>query len=628
MCGIAGFIDPQGASAPPARAALVAAMANTLAHRGPDDAGVWQDEDAGLALGFRRLSIIDLSAAGHQPMPSADGRFVIALNGEIYNFRELRRTLDTEAPIAWRGHSDTEVLLEAIARWGFAATLPKLNGMFAIAVWDRETRELWLARDRMGEKPLYYGRQGAVFLFASELKALKAHPAWRGEIDAGAIGLFFRHGYVPAPFSAYAGIKKLAPGNYVRIGADGAIGAVIPFWSAQERAQAATPFQGGANAAADQLEHLIRDSVTLRLEADVPVGAFLSGGIDSSAVVAAMQALAPGRVRTFSIGFPDAAFNEAPHAAAVARHLGTQHTEINVTESESLNALPRLAGIYDEPFADASAIPTLLLCELTRRQVTVALSGDGGDELFGGYGRYWNAGARWRELEKAPPGLRALARGLAHFGPWPDLGRGALKLRRNLENIGAENAAAHYRNYVSLWRDSDGLTTRPAATLAAFDQMPPRASLAQSFMAIDAETYLPDDLLVKIDRSSMAVGLEARAALLDHRLAEFSWTLPEDFLFRDGQAKWLLRQVLYRSIPSALVDRPKMGFEAPIARWLTTGLRDWAEDLLSETALGESGMIAAKPVRRRWQEHVSGRHNWAYPLWAVLMFQSWWRTAR
>jgi asparagine synthase (glutamine-hydrolysing) len=638
MCGIAGFWDAAGATPALQNAGLAAAgdlsnlaarMAQALSHRGPDDAGVWQDPSCGLALGFRRLSILDLSASGHQPMVSANGRFVIAFNGEIYNFSELRRALDAEHKIAWRGHSDTEVLLEAIAHWGVLASLQKLNGMFALALWDTRQRELWLARDRMGEKPLYYGRQGSALLFGSELKALKTHPAWLGEIDGDALGHYFRHGYVPGPRSAYRDVAKLPPGSFVRITAQnahaGAMAAPEFYWHARARATDATPFGGDAVAAADQLAELIRNSVAMRMIADVPVGAFLSGGIDSSAVVAAMQAQAPGRVKTFSIGFPDDAYNEAPYAAAVAKHLGTEHTELNVSEAECLATLPRLAGIYDEPFADASAIPTLLLCELTRRQVTVGLSGDGGDELFGGYARYWNASQRWMDLQKIPAPLRGLARTLQPMGCWRGLGRVGLKLQRGLEGIGARDASSLYRLYTSLWRDGDGLTRMPPPGKS---MLPARPSLAQEFMLIDAETYLPDDLLVKIDRASMFSSLEARAALLDHRLVEFSWSLPADYLVRDGQAKWLLRQVLYRSVPQALVDRPKMGFEAPIARWLRTGLRDWAEELLSERALGESGIIAAKPVRRRWHEHVTGRHNWSNPLWAVLMFQSWWKTAR
>ena len=622
MCGLAGFLDPGRRLDPEEYAAIARRMAERLAHRGPDDEAVWVDGEAGIGLGFRRLSIIDLSPAGRQPMLSANGRLVMVYNGEIYNFRALREAL---AGVPWRGHSDSEVLLAAIERWGFVEALGRLNGMFAIALWDKEARRLWLARDRFGEKPLYYGSLGGVFLFASELKALAAHPFWTGEIDRGALGLFLRRSYVPAPYSAYAGIGKLPPGHYLSVSAAGGAGPAIPYWSAAECAAtaAARPFAGGLAAAADRLQALVDEAVSARLEADVPLGAFLSGGIDSSTIAAAMQRARPGAVRTFSIGFPDRAFDESGHAAAVARHLGTTHTSFTVSDAECREVLPRLSEIYDEPFADASEIPTLLLCRLTRSAVKVSLSGDGGDELFGGYSRYAAAARRWRRTERAPRPWRAAARHLArplagsNTRPWR-------RLRKLLEPWGHESAQALYRDYLSRWRDGDGLTPGlgPVAVEFAAPLASALPSLEQAFMLIDATSYLPDDLLVKIDRASMAFGLEARAPLLDPRIAEFAWSLPASLAVAGGP-KLVLREALFRRVPRALVDRPKQGFEPPVGLWLRGALRDWADDLLAPASLRKKGLLAADVVAARWSEHRSGRRNWAYPLWNVLMLQAW-----
>jgi asparagine synthase (glutamine-hydrolysing) len=630
MCGFAGLLDPAKSMDPARHAALARAMAQTLIHRGPDDEGVWTDPAAGFAVGFRRLAIIDLSPEGHQPMLSADKRYVIAFNGEIYNFRRIRAELDRETRIPWRGHSDTEVLLEAIARWGPKKTLARANGMFAFVLWDRQERRLTIARDRMGEKPLYYGALNGAVVFASELKALKQHPHWNGEIDRGAISLYLRHAYVPAPFSAYRGIFKLPPGHALEI-ADDRFGAPEAYWSAQERADAAAsePFSGSENDAVEALDRLILDAVGLRLEADVPIGAFLSGGIDSSTVAAAMQAKAAGRIKTFSIGFKDARYDESHHAAAVARHLGTDHTELVVDEGQCQAVLPQLANIYDEPFADASQIPTLVLSRLTRRYVTVGLSGDGGDELFGGYDRYRLVAQRWHEKTRLPRLLRKgaglLAASPAFLKASRSLGRLSGKLNRRLEDLGIESPERLYRNAVSLWRDGDGLM-RAAPPPTPFDDgacAPNLPTLPERFMWLDAQSYLPDDLLVKIDRASMAASLEARAPLLDHRIAEFSWSLPLELKIRERRGKWILRQVLYKRVPRELVERPKQGFEVPVGPWLRGPLRDWAEDLLSAGALSESGLIDPKPVLARWREHVKGRRNWTYPLWIVLMLQAW-----
>ncbi|HEV2302054.1 MAG TPA: asparagine synthase (glutamine-hydrolyzing) [Stellaceae bacterium] len=627
MCGLAGFFDPGRRLDPAEFAAIARRMAERLAHRGPDDEAVWVDGEAGVGLGFRRLSIIDLSPAGRQPMLSSRGGLVMVYNGEIYNFHALREEL---AGTPWRGHSDSEVLLAAIERWGFVAALGRLDGMFAIALWDKGARRLWLARDRFGEKPLYYGGLGGVFLFGSELKGLAAHPAWTGAFDREALGLFLRRSYVPAPHSAYAGIKKLPPGHYLSVSEAGEIGAATPYWSAAECAAAAAqrPFGGTLAAAVDRLQALVDAAVASRLEADVPLGAFLSGGIDSSTIAAAMQRARPGSVRTFSIGFPDRAHDESRHAALVAQHLGTTHTSFTVSDAECREVLPRLCEVYDEPFADASQIPTLLLCRLTRSAVKVSLSGDGGDELFGGYSRYAAAARRWRRTERAPRAWRAASRHLArplagsNTRPWR-------RLRKLLEPWGHESAGALYGDYLSRWRTGDGLTPGLALPAPAFAApvLGALPSLEQAFMLIDATSYLPDDLLVKIDRASMAFGLEARAPLLDPRIAEFAWALPAS-LAVEGGPKLVLREALFRRVPRALVDRPKQGFEPPIGLWLRGALRDWADDLLAPASLGKSGLVATEVVAARWREHRSGRRNWAYPLWNILMLEAWLGRAR
>jgi asparagine synthase (glutamine-hydrolysing) len=620
MCGIAGFFDPERRGDPGAYERIAGSMADRLGHRGPDDRGVWSDAAAGIALGFRRLSIIDLSSAGHQPMLSADGDLVMIFNGEIYNHRELR----AELAGPWRGHSDSEVLLAAAAQWGFTASLQRLDGMFAIALWDRRARRLWLARDRFGEKPLYYGWAGGVLLFASELKALACHPRWTGALDRGALGLFLAQAYLPAPYSAYAGIGKLPPGSYVGIAAGDTAPAPTFYWSPREQAAAAaaSPFAGDLAAATERLEGLIDRSVALRLEADVPVGVFLSGGIDSSTVVAALQRARPGAVRSFSVAFPDPRYDESMHAAAVARHLGTDHTELRVSEPDCLAVLPRLPEIYDEPFADASAIPTAVLCQVTRAQVKVALSGDGGDELFGGYPRYAAAAAGWRAIagqDRLRGAAQLVAGALAGRNTRP-----ARRLRKLAEAWSHPSPERLYRDHVSRWRDGDGLMPGLALPPTAFDAPLPEGppSLEQRFMLLDALTYLPDDLLVKVDRASMAVGLEARAPLLDPAIADFAWSLPPKLMV-EGGAKRVLREALHRRVPRALVDRPKQGFEPPIGRWLREGLRDWADDLLSPTALTRTGLVDPGVVGSRWSEHRRGRRNWTYPLWTVLMLQAW-----
>ena len=617
MCGIAGFFDPDHRIDPSHYERIARAMAARLTHRGPDDEGAWCDAEAGIALGFRRLSILDLSPAGNQPMRSADGRYVLLFNGEIYNHHDLRHEL---SQTRWRGHGDTEALCEGIARWGFAETLPRANGMFAIAAWDRRERCLHLARDRFGEKPLYGGWIGGVFLFASELKAMAAHPAWTGAIDRPAIGAFLRYSFVPAPSSAFAHVRKLLPGHCAEIsaarrGLDGA-----PYWSAPERAAAAaaSPFTGSFDEAAARYQTLLDDAVALRMEADVALGAFLSGGIDSSSVVAAMQKARPG-VKSFCVGFPGG-FDESPHAAAVARHLSLDHATLPVTERDCLDILPQVTSAYDEPFADASAIPTLILCRMTRRHVTVALSGDGGDELFDGYERYARAAREWRSLERRPSAARGAARGAARALAGIEL-RPLRRMRRILGNAAHTSPESLYRDHLAAWRAEDGLAPSLGAAASLMDAPLARGppSLEQQFMLRDAMTYLPDDLLVKVDRASMAWGLEVRAPFLDHRLAEFAWSLPPEFV----REKRLPRAALYARVPRALVDRPKRGFEPPLARWLAEGLRPWADDRLGAARLKAHGFVEPRIVAARWSAHRSGRRNWAHALWPVIVLEDW-----
>ncbi|HUB95465.1 MAG TPA: asparagine synthase (glutamine-hydrolyzing) [Stellaceae bacterium] len=622
MCGIVGFFDPDRRVDPAHYDDIAGAMADRVAHRGPDDRGVWSDREAGIALGFRRLSILDLSPAGAQPMASADGNLVMVFNGEIYNHHDLRRALE---PHPWRGHSDSEVLIEAIARWGIAATLARVNGMFAIAIWDRRTRQLFLARDRLGEKPLHYGWVGGVLLVTSELSACAVHPAWTGSLDRNALALFLAHGFVPAPWTIYEGLRKLPPGTLIEFGGTERNGIFRSYWSASERAaaSAASPFQGTIEDAADALQTLVDDAVSLRMEADVPLGAFLSGGIDSSTVVAAMQAARRGSVRSFCIGFSDDKYDEAPFAETVARHLGLDHTTLRVSEAECLEVLPHVARIYDEPFADMSQLPTMVLCRLARRHVTVCLSGDGGDELFCGYRRYTAAAAAWRRVEGLPRPLRDLAGGAARVlagNEW----RAARRLRRLAERHAYAGPESLYRDYLTTWRPNDGLapglSRAPSQFDAPIDDGLP--SLEQSFMLRDTMTYLPDDLLVKIDRASMACGLEVRAPLLDHRIAEFAWSLPPALAISEG-GKRVLREALYRRVPRALVDRPKQGFEPPLARWLRGGLKDWADDLLSPERLRRHGIVAPSVIVQRWTAHRAGRRNWARAIWPVLVLEAW-----
>jgi len=641
MCGIAGIFSPDSDKLVP----VIGKMVEALHHRGPDDSGIWTEERAGLALGHARLSILDLSEAGHQPMHSASGRYVVTFNGEIYNFKSLRADLENLGH-KFRGHSDTEVLLAAVSEWGVGKAVTRFNGMFAFALWDREARTLHLGRDRLGEKPLYYGWVGKTFLFASELKALRIHPDFKADIDRNAVALLMRHNCIPSPYSVYQGISKLPPGTILTINlmeaAAGRTAGPVPYWSAKEVAEQGAVQESlwTEEEAIHHLDKLLRDAVQLRMVADVPLGAFLSGGIDSSTVVALMQTQSSRPVKTFSIGFNETAYDEAIHAKAVARHLGTEHTELYVSPEQAMSIIPRLPTLYDEPFADSSQIPTFLVSELARRHVTVSLSGDGGDELFGGYNRYFWGRSIWRTVGWLPTSVKhLLADGLTWLAPTigeavfrragaflPSLQNSADKLQKLAQILTVEDPDSIYLGLLSHWKDPSTVVSgavEPKTLLTDRSQWAKLSDFTKRMMYFDTVTYLPDDLLVKLDRASMGVSLEARLPLLDHRVVEFAWRVPVSMKIRGGRGKWLLRQVLQRYVPENLVDRPKMGFAIPIDSWLRGPLRGWAEDLLDDRRLSKEGFFNAQPIRQKWTEHLSGKRNWSYLLWDVLMFQGW-----
>ena len=641
MCGIAGFLQAGGGRGEEMER-RAGVMADTLAHRGPDDRGVWVEAAAGIALGHRRLAVIDLSPQGRQPMLSRDRRWVMVYNGEVYNYRQLRRELGGR----WRGSSDSEVILEAVSRWGVEGALRRFNGMFALALWDRRERRLYLARDRLGEKPLYYGWRGETFLFGSELKALQAHPHFRGEVDRGVLALYLRHNYVPAPYCIYRGLHQLPPGTWLEVGAGRRGAEPRPYWSAREAAERGVrdPLPADEQEVLARLEPLLQEAVGMRMVADVPLGAFLSGGIDSSLVVALMQAQSGRPVRTFSIGFTIPRYDEAPFAREVARHLGTEHTELYVTPEQAMEVIPRLPELYDEPFADSSQIPTFLVAELARRQVTVSLSGDAGDELFGGYDRYWWGRRIWRRarlipwplrrglarlLRALPPAvLEALMRPVAPLLP-PEVRRrrpGEMALRI-ASYLAERDPEGMYLGLVSHWRPEDRLVpgaVEPPTVHSDPGQWARVDSFTRRMMFLDLVGYLPHDILVKVDRAAMGVSLETRIPLLDHRLVELAWRVPLELKLRAGRGKWILRRLLYRYVPPELVERPKKGFGVPIDHWLRGPLRPWAEDLLDEGLLRRQGLMDPAVVRRRWQEHRDGVRDWHYHLWDVLMFQQWW----
>lgn len=637
MCGIVGLLDPRRRDDADALASLVDGMAAAMVPRGPDGAGRWIDADAGVALGHRRLSVIDLSEHGAQPMSSADGRWVLIYNGEIYNHAELAAELDAGGLVR-RGHSDSEVLVEALARWGVDGTLERVDGMFAFAAWDRAERRMTLARDRLGEKPLCYGTLGdGTVVFASTLDALRAHPRFDRPVDRDALALFFRYKYVPAPWSIFTGIAKVEPGGVVHIDGDGTVGACRRYWDLLALADAVPAFTGSAEDAVEELDRLLRRSVADRLVADVPVGAFLSGGIDSSSVVALAQQVSQRPVRTFTIGSHDRDFDESADARAVARHLGTDHTELIVTAEDALAVVDRLGAMYDEPFADSSQVPTWLVSELARRHVTVALSGDGGDELFAGYNRHVWVPAIWSRLSRVPlTARRAGAAAACRVPPrvW-DAGGRAIPTRWRPRQIGlkvakvagvadAGSAEEVYGRLVSHWTDPAGLVPGSRLPPTVHDDAsawPRTGGLVAQMTAVDAVTYLPDDVLVKVDRAAMAVSLETRVPLLARSVVEFALSLPVSMKLHDGTSKWVLRQVLSRYVPDALVDRPKSGFGVPIGTWLRGELSDWAEDLL--TGPEAAAFLDPEVARREWDAHLAGRADRTYELWDVLMFAAW-----
>ena len=694
MCGFCGFLITD-ASVLSRAEADVSSMALAIQHRGPDDTGSWTDASAGIALGFRRLSILDLSSAGHQPMHSASGRFVMTFNGEIYNHIDLRGLLSAAqlgTPAQpWRGHSDSETLLACLEAWGLEETLQKTVGMFAIALWDKQTRTLHLARDRFGEKPLYYGwattasTAAPAFVFGSELKALRAYPGFANPVSREALALYMRFTYVPAPYSIYQNIFKLEPGCMLSIDTSVALqhegklleaGHQVPSVPTAASAPLRPPsMQGGLRMhrwwslasvvevgaqnqikskeeALETLEQCLKDAVSVQSLADVPLGAFLSGGVDSSCIVALMQAQASSPVKTFTVGFEEAGFDETPHARAVAQHLGTDHNEIFVSAKQAQAVIAELPTIYDEPFADSSQIPTHLVCKAARQQVTVALSGDAGDELFGGYNRYFWGPRIWSRLAWLPyPARQALGAAIKTLptGGWDALSRPMNALLPESKNLARVGDRAHklasrlsgvhnlddlYNSLVSEWQDPAKVVKGNGWKIGVNLQVP-ASMLTDPLPAIGAEqhqlrmmyrdtmTYLPDDILCKVDRAAMATSLETRVPFLDHRVAELAWRLPLNMKIRNGQGKWALRQVLYKYVPKELIDRPKAGFAIPVGQWLRGPLRDWVEALLDEKRLEVEGYFYPKPIRDKWFQHLTGRYDHTPSLWAVLMFQSW-----
>jgi len=638
MCGISGILDRRQRYGTQELAAHLRRMNKTLAHRGPDGDGIWTDPTAGIALGHRRLAIVDLSPTGVQPMHSADGRWVITYNGEIFNFGDLRTEL-ARAGVQFRGTSDTEVMLEGFARWGVRETLARLVGMFAIALWDRKERTLWLVRDRLGVKPLYYACDGARLVFGSELKALRVAPGFAPSIDRDALVAYFRHANVPGAATIYRESHKLLPGMLL-VWREGSEPSTETYWSARaaaERGRARWNASVDRDGAIETLDALLRDAVARRMVADVPLGAFLSGGIDSSTVVALMQAQSSRPVRTFTIGYDRTDYDEARHAAAVAGHLGTDHTELRVDPSHARDAIPLLPEMYDEPFADASQIPTYLVARMTRAHVTVALSGDGGDEVFAGYNRHVWA-SRLERLVRLPHGLRRFAACALRTAPAGLLEalllpvpaarrpvRPAEKAAKLAALLGADDARALYRELVSQWPDPAGLVPGAREALGPADDPGIAESIPEfgpRMQLLDTLGYLPDDVLTKVDRATMAVALEARNPFLDHRVVEHAWTLPPEFKVRDGEGKWILREVLSRYVPRGLFERPKMGFAVPVGEWLRGPLREWAEDLLAPAAIAADGILDPAPVARAWRAHLDGADR-AYRLWTVLMFRAW-----
>ena len=645
MCGLAGFLNAKGSDSEDSLRSQVTTMANQLAHRGPDDSGEWVDGSCQLALGHRRLSIIDTSSDGHQPMISGSGRFVIAYNGEVYNFLALRGDLEKRG-VRFKSSSDTEVVLAAIEAYGLREAVTRFVGMFAFALWDRESRSLHLVRDRLGIKPLYYGHVGSRFVFGSELKALTCTPGFRGTVNRAALAKFVQYSYVPAPHSIFEGIAKQMPGTIVSLSADSPESVQTEtYWDANEVARSGLGdlFRGSDAEAIDMLDEILTDAVVSRMVSDVPLGAFLSGGYDSSLVAGIMQRESRNAIKTFSIGFTDREFDESQHAEAVANHLGTEHTSLLVTPREAQSVIPLLPDLYDEPFSDSSQIPTFLVSRLAREKVTVSLSGDGGDELFAGYNRHTWVGKLWRWMRYTPAGLRKVAaRGVMSVpsSTWNNVARRIgyvippLRHQRRVgENmhklsgvLAARGPQEIYAQLISHWHDGDGLVLGANSNRQAVEKGDlglDGSEYAQKMLLMDQTNYLPNDILTKVDRASMGVSLEARVPLIDHRVFEFAWRLPLTMKVRERQSKWILRQLVYRMIPADLMERPKAGFGIPIGEWLRGPLKQWAGDLLDESRIRRDGYFDAALVVTKWNEHLRGIGSWHYDLWDILMFQAW-----
>ena len=649
MCGIIGFLGGDFTN-DQLSSAILEEMSDQIVNRGPDSAGIWLDSSTKIALGHRRLAIVDLSPAGYQPMTSGSNRYVMTYNGEIYNSDEIRNELiKSRVTVNWRGHSDTEVLLAGFDAWGVRETVSRVTGMFAIAVWDKELEQLTLIRDRIGEKPLYYGWQGSgsnkVFLFGSELKALKKHPQFINEIDRGSLALYMRYCYVPAPHSIYKGIMKVEPGTIVTVTLQESEHTTEKYWNALDvvRTGAESPFEGTVAEVTNNLDIALRKTISQQMMADVPLGAFLSGGIDSSTVVALMQAQSSRPIKTFTIGFSETGYNEAEFAKLVAGHLGTEHTELYVSSQDALNVIPQLPNHYCEPFADSSQIPTFLVSSLARHHVTVSLSGDGGDELFCGYNRYLFADKLWKGLSMTPASVRELVgksiKSLPAAGwnktfellnritprkfngiSWGD------KLQKGAGVIASKDLTNLYQGLVSNWQDPSAVVIGDGEHDRIFStdvQLLSDVGDVQKMMAIDTVSYLPDDILVKVDRAAMGVSLETRVPFLDHHIFEFASKIPLAMKLKNGVGKLILRDILYRYVPKDLIERPKMGFGVPVADWLRGPLKEWAEELLGESRLRSQGFFYPRIVREMWSEHLSGTRNWQSQLWAVLMFQAW-----